>query len=72
MFHVGFTSLKEVSDYRDCLSYDKTRYAMFVRGMQERGVRLIGRGLWYISAAHTEADVDRCAVTAGEVLAEMR
>jgi len=72
MFHAGFTPLKEVSEYRDCLQYDKARCAAFVRGMQERGVRLIGRGLWYISAAHTEADIRRCVDTAAAVLAEMK
>jgi glutamate-1-semialdehyde 2,1-aminomutase len=68
MFHAGFTPLKEVSEFRDCLSYDKAKYAAFVRGMQEQGVRLIGRGLWYISAAHTESDVRRCIQAASEVL----
>ena len=32
-------------------------------------IRVIGRGLWYISAAHTEADVDQAVSTAREVLA---
>jgi glutamate-1-semialdehyde 2,1-aminomutase len=68
MFHAGFTPLKEVAEFRDCLSYDKAKYAAFVRGMQEQGVRLIGRGLWYISAAHTESDVRRCIQAASEVL----
>ena len=68
MFHAGFTDLERVGDYRDTLSYDKPRYAAFVRGMQDRGVRLIGRGLWYVSAAHTEAEIDHAIATAEEVL----
>ena len=51
MFHAGFTRLSAVRDYRETLTYDKGRYSRFVAGMQERGVRLIGRGLWYVSAA---------------------
>jgi glutamate-1-semialdehyde 2,1-aminomutase len=35
--------------------------------MQERGIRLIGRGLWYLSAAHTEAEIDQAIETAREV-----
>ena len=31
--------------------------------MQERGIRIIGRGLCYISAAHTEADLDETLAT---------
>jgi len=67
MFHVGFTPLAVVRDYRDTLHYDRARYAAFVQAMQERGIRLIGRGLWYISAAHTEADVEQAAQAAAEV-----
>jgi glutamate-1-semialdehyde 2,1-aminomutase len=58
MFHLGFTPLKEVSDYRGVLSYDKTKLARFVALMAEHGVRLIGRGLVYISAAHTPKDIE--------------
>lgn len=56
MFHTGFTQLPKVRDYRDTLTYDKVKYARFVTEMHERGVRLIGRGLWYVSAAHTDAE----------------
>jgi L-alanine-DL-glutamate epimerase-like enolase superfamily enzyme len=34
----------------------------------DRGVRVIGRGLWYISAAHTETDIDQAIDTAHDVL----
>jgi glutamate-1-semialdehyde 2,1-aminomutase len=68
MLHVGFTSLSKVTDYRGTLSYDKAKYGAFLRGMQEAGIRLIGRGLWYISAAHVEADIDRAIATAKDVL----
>jgi glutamate-1-semialdehyde 2,1-aminomutase len=68
MFHTGFTPMAEVRDFRETLTYDKPRYAAFVAAMQERGIRLIGRGLWYISAAHTREEIDRCIATAYEVL----
>jgi glutamate-1-semialdehyde 2,1-aminomutase len=68
MFHTGFTTLERVRDFRETLTYDKPRYAAFVAGMQERGIRLIGRGLWYISAAHTADEIDRCITTAFDVL----
>ncbi len=68
MFHAGFTSLAKVRDYRETLSYDKPRYAAFVTAMQDRGIRLIGRGLWYLSAAHTEEEIDRCVDVAFAVL----
>ena len=39
--------------------------------MLMRNIRLIERGLWYISAAHSEEDVRICLSTAEEVLTEM-
>lgn len=71
MFHAGFTSLDKVRDFRDTLSYDKPLYAKFVSGLQDRGIRLIGRGLWYVSAAHTQADIDHCVSTAYDVLSAL-
>jgi glutamate-1-semialdehyde 2,1-aminomutase len=71
MFHLGFTSKNAVHDYRDTLSYDKAKGATFIRGMQEEGIRLIGRGLWYLSAAHTREDVDTAVKAARTVLKAM-
>jgi glutamate-1-semialdehyde 2,1-aminomutase len=68
MFHAGFTPLPEVRDYRDTLSYDKAKYTAFAAGMHERGIRLIGRGLWYVSAAHTPGDLERAVATSYDVL----
>jgi glutamate-1-semialdehyde 2,1-aminomutase len=72
MFHVGFTSAAAVSDLRDCRGYDRARGTRFVAGMHERGIRLIGRGLWYVSNAHAEADIDRAVATAREVLWDLK
>ncbi len=58
MLHTGFTDLPAVYDFRDVLTYDKVKLSKFVAGMHDNGIRLIGRGLWYISAAHTEKDID--------------
>lgn len=68
MFHMGFTHLAHVSDFRDTLSYDKAKYGRFVWEMQERGIRLIGRGLWYLSAVHTEEEIDHAITVSQEVL----
>jgi glutamate-1-semialdehyde 2,1-aminomutase len=57
-FHVSFTELSEIRDYRDyALHCDKKQYHRFVLAMLERGVRLIDRGIWYISAAHDQGHV---------------
>lgn len=72
MFHIGFTPLSHVSDFRETLSYDKALYGRFVLGMQERGIRLIGRGLWYLSGAHTEAEIDHAIAVSREVLSGLK
>jgi hypothetical protein len=72
MFHVGFTPLTEVRDYRACLSYDKKKLSRFVALMAENGVRLIGRGLVYVSAAHTPQDIKIGVEAARRVLAQMK
>lgn len=68
MFHTGFTDLNKVKDYRDTFLYDRNKLGKFIAGMHDRGVRIIGRGLWYISAAHTEDDIDHAIAVAKEVL----
>lgn len=68
MFHTGFTDQNQVSDYRDTLAYDKAKLSRFVALMHNRGIRLIGRGLWYISAVHTEEDIDDALTAADEAL----
>ena len=71
MFHFAFTTQTTVRDYRDTLAFDKPKYAKFMAAMHERGIRLIGRGLWYICAAHTQADIDQAIQAATDVLREM-
>jgi glutamate-1-semialdehyde 2,1-aminomutase len=72
MFHMGFTAASKVQDYRDTFSYDTKKYLAFCRGMRERGIRLISRGLWYLSTAHISKDIDECAAAARETFFELR
>ncbi|MGX5819297.1 aspartate aminotransferase family protein [Chitinophaga lutea] len=71
MFNTAFTPLPVIRDYRDTLTCDKAMLGKFIAGMHDRGIRIIGRGLWYISAVHTDADIDRAVATAEEVLATL-
>lgn len=72
VFHLGFTSAPKIKQYREMSQYDSEKYGRFCLGMKEKGVRLIGRGLWYLSAAHSDQDIEECAAAARQVLAEMR
>ena len=71
MFHTGFTSRESVADYRESFSYDKVKLNKFISGMHDKGVRIIGRGLWYISAVHTREDIEHALATARTVLNEL-
>ena len=71
MFNIAFTDKKEAKDYRDTLAFDKAKLGKFVAAMHDRGIRIIGRGLCYISAVHTEEEIDYAIAVATEVLGEM-
>ena len=58
VFHLAFTERDRIVDYRDCLAVDQARNSEFVGQMLDSGIRLLSRGLWYLSAAHTHADVE--------------
>jgi glutamate-1-semialdehyde 2,1-aminomutase len=71
IIHTGFTDLKKVNDYRDTFSYDRIKLGKFIAAMQNKGIRIIGRGLWYISAAHTHEDIDLAIKAAKQALMEI-
>ena len=68
MFSAVFTDGGPSTDYRDTLRYDRPKLGRFIAGLHDRGLRVIGRGLWYISAAHTPADIDQALDTVRAVL----
>jgi glutamate-1-semialdehyde 2,1-aminomutase len=68
MLHTGFSDHGEARDYRGTLLYDKAKLGKFIAGMHDRGIRVIGRGLWYISAVHEQKDIDQAIETASKVL----
>jgi glutamate-1-semialdehyde 2,1-aminomutase len=71
MFHMGFSERARATSYDHVLDYDKAMYGRFCAGMLARGVRLIERGLWYVSLAHTDEDIDHALATVREVLEEI-
>jgi glutamate-1-semialdehyde 2,1-aminomutase len=71
MFHTGFINRNSVHDFRSVLEYDKVKTGKFIAAMQDEGIRVIGRGLWYISTVHTEDDIDKAIAAADRVLKEI-
>ena len=63
--------MEKIEDYRGLiLNCDQKRYERFAVGLLERGVRLLERGIWYGSTAHTDTHVEKTLETVEEVLRE--
>lgn len=72
MFHVGFLGKPgPVREYRDVMRYDAGRYTQFAEGLLQRGVRVIGRGIWYVSSAHVTSHVEQTLEAAEATLQDM-
>ena len=56
-------------NYRETLAADLARYNDFAVGMLDEGILLLHDGRWYISTAHTDADIDFTLSAAERVLA---
>ena len=77
VFHMGFLregvqSPPSISDYRSVVqAYDTSRYGQFVEKMKAEGIRLIGRGIWYTSTAHTQEDLNSTLAACDSVMRTM-
>jgi glutamate-1-semialdehyde 2,1-aminomutase len=58
VFHISFGEAQP-RNYRDLLSTDKAKYSDFVLALLDEGVLPLPDGRWYLSTAHTEADIDQ-------------
>jgi glutamate-1-semialdehyde 2,1-aminomutase len=58
VFHMMFTDEKEVTDFDSFNRREIAKYARFAETMLGEGMLLRPSGLWYISTAHTEQDIE--------------
>jgi glutamate-1-semialdehyde 2,1-aminomutase len=75
VFFVGFPidvgKATDMVDYKTSLAMDNELYAKFVSAMTQRGIRIIPRGNWFLSAAHSDADVAQTLGAVEESLSEV-
>lgn len=71
VFNTAFTNGADVVDYRSYQRADAHRQRAFLRALQDRGVRVTSRGTWFLSSAHSSADVDRTLDAASGALREL-
>jgi glutamate-1-semialdehyde 2,1-aminomutase len=57
-FSLHFTARQELRDYRDTLDDDRGALERFLFAALERGVLVLPDGRFYVSAAHTDNDVE--------------
>lgn len=68
-FHILITEAKSPKNYREYFSCnDRETWAKFRTELNIRGVRTTERGLCFISAVHTEADIDEALNRASDAL----
>jgi glutamate-1-semialdehyde 2,1-aminomutase len=71
-FALHFTARPTLRDYRDTLDDDLDLLGRFLRGALEEGLHLLPDGRLYVSAVHTEADVEETLASVNRVLGALR
>ena len=69
LFDIVFTD-QPIKDYRDTLKGDKAMAARFNKLLRERGI-MKGESKYYVSLAHTQADIDHTIGAWRDALAEL-
>ncbi|MBA2570527.1 MAG: aspartate aminotransferase family protein [Chloroflexi bacterium] len=69
VFQVYLTSEPEILDYRAFAATDLAGLQRLQRELLERGVNTIGRGLWFLSNTHGEAEISQTLAAVSEVFA---
>jgi glutamate-1-semialdehyde 2,1-aminomutase len=67
VFNVRFDS-KGPTEYRSALKANRERYANFAFALLQKGVRVLPRGTWFLSNAHTTPDLDKTLGAVRDVL----
>jgi glutamate-1-semialdehyde 2,1-aminomutase len=71
VFCTLFTPAKDVSDYRAVALADSSRMVDFAGALARRGVRVTSRGIWFLSMAHGDPEIDATLSAADKALAEL-
>ncbi|NHN31762.1 aspartate aminotransferase family protein [Paenibacillus agricola] len=71
VFHMMFINEHEVNDFDTFNKRDAGKYAKFAELMLSEGVLLRPNGLWYVSTAHEQADIDETLLAIDRVLGQL-
>jgi glutamate-1-semialdehyde 2,1-aminomutase len=65
VLNTAFDPPGPITDYRSYRSCNVAKQLAFITALDTEGIRVTGRGTWFLSTAHTEADVE-LTLTAAE------
>ena len=71
-FAIHFTHRESLHEYRDTLDDDGPKLREFLYRMLETGIYTLPDGRFYVSTAHTEADVEETAAVVDGILADLK
>jgi glutamate-1-semialdehyde 2,1-aminomutase len=58
VFHVAFGLRQPAREHRDLLAVDRKKYVAFTTSLLRLGVRALERGTWFLSSAHSDAQIE--------------
>lgn len=71
VFHPAFTDGDDFHDYRGFLATDAAKRQAFNAILHEEGVRVTARGTWFLSAAHTDTDIEETLAAADRAFVKL-
>ena len=71
VFNVRF-DLQGPTDYRSAMKANRAMYLDFAFELLQRGVRILPRGTWFVSSAHTDSDITATLVAVDEALRALK
>jgi len=71
VFCTLFTGAKEVVDFRSMAAADAARMTAFAAALARNGVRTTPRGVWFMSMAHGDNEIDATLAAADKAMAEL-
>ena len=67
VFNVRF-DLQGPTDYRSAMKANRAMYLDFAFELLQRGIRILPRGTWFLSSAHTDADIAKTLAMVEEAI----
>ncbi len=71
VFNVRF-DLQGPTDYRSAMTANRAKYLDFAFELLQRGVRILPRGTWFVSAAHTDEDIAKTLIAVNTALSALK